>query len=95
LKFSSPLDNEFEWNAQEPKEAKMPETKRDRFVRLAERRTNSVIERIRVLSNCSNRYAYEYYDEDVRKMFSAIEKELKAARAKFESGLITDRFTLT
>ena len=73
----------------------MSENKRDRFVRLAERRTNSVIERIRVLSNCSNRYAYEYHEEDVRKMFSAIEKELKAARAKFEAGLVTDKLTLS
>jgi len=73
----------------------MAENKRDRFVRLAERRTNTVIERIRVLSNCSNRYAYEYHDEDVRKMFAAIEKELKAARAKFEAGLVTDKFTLS
>lgn len=72
----------------------MAESKRERFVRLAEKRTNSVIERIRVLSNCANRYAYEYGEEDIRKMFGAVEKELKAARAKFESGLGADRFTL-
>ena len=60
------------------------ENKRDAFVRLAEKRTNGVIERIRVLSNCSNPYAYEYTDEDVRKMFAAIERELRAARAKFQ-----------
>lgn len=72
----------------------MTESKRERFVRLAEKRTNSVIERIRVLSNCANRYAYEYEDDDIRKMFSAIEKEMKAARGKFEAGLGSDRFTL-
>jgi hypothetical protein len=71
------------------------ESKRDRFVRLAEKRTNSVIERIRVLSNCANRYAYEYHEDDVRKMFAAIEKEMKTARAKFEAGLVSDRFTLS
>jgi hypothetical protein len=62
----------------------LKESKRDAFLRLAERRTNAVLERIRVLSNCANPYAYEYNDEDVRKIFGAIEKELKAARSKFE-----------
>ncbi len=70
------------------------ETKRDAFLRLAEKRTNAVLERIRVLSNCANPYAYEYGEEDVRKIFSAIEKELKAARAKFDQGN-RRRFTLS
>lgn len=65
-------------------ESGVTENKREAFVRLAEKRTNGVIERIRVLSNCSNPYAYEYTDEDVRKMFAAIERELRAARAKFQ-----------
>lgn len=61
------------------------ETKREAFVRLASKRTEVVIDRIRVLSNCANPYAYEYNDEDVRRIFSAIEKELRAARAKFQA----------
>lgn len=61
----------------------MTETKREAFLRLATKRTNAVMEKIRVLSNCANPYAYEYSEEDVRKMFAAIEQELKAARAKF------------
>jgi hypothetical protein len=73
----------------------MVESKRDRFVRLAEKRTNSVIERIRVLSNCANPYAYEYGEDDVRRMFLAIDKELKSARAKFESSVRNDKFTLS
>jgi hypothetical protein len=61
------------------------ETKREAFVRLASKRTEAVIDRVRVLSNCANPYAYEYTDEDIRKIFSAIEKELRAARAKFSA----------
>ena len=72
----------------------MTESKRDRFVRLAEKRTNSVIDRIRVLSNCANRYVYDYDENDIRKMFAAIEKEVKAARGRYEAGLGSDRFTL-
>lgn len=60
------------------------DTKRDAFVRLATRRTTAVIERIRVLSNCANPYAYEYTEEDVKKIFGAIERELRAARTKFQ-----------
>lgn len=58
-------------------------SKREAFLRLAEKRTNAVIEKVRVLSNCSNRYAYDYGDEDVAKIFSAIEAEVRAAKAKF------------
>lgn len=63
----------------------MLESKRDTFLRLAEKRTNAVLDRIRVLSNCANPYAYEYTEDDVRKIFSAIEQEMKTARAKFQN----------
>ena len=70
------------------------ESKRDAFRRLAERRTNAVLERIRILSNCANPYAYEYDDDEVRKMFAAIEKELRVARAKFSRGQPKREFKL-
>ncbi len=63
----------------------MVETKRDAFTRLAERRTNGVLEKIRVLGNLSNPYAYEYSDEDVRQIFGAIEAELKLTKLKFQN----------
>jgi hypothetical protein len=59
------------------------ETKREAFQRLAERRTNAALERIRVIGNLSNPYAYEYADEDIRAIFLALDQELKATRAKF------------
>jgi hypothetical protein len=62
----------------------MVESKRDAFKRLAERRTNSVLDRIRVLGNLSNPYAYEYSEDDVRVIFGAIEQELKTTRSKFQ-----------
>jgi hypothetical protein len=61
------------------------ESKRDAFKRLAERRTNAALERIRVIGNLSNPYAYDYTDEDVRLIFAALELELKATRQKFQS----------
>lgn len=66
--------------------SKLENPKREAFLRLAEKRTNAVIEKVRVLSNCSNRYAYDYTEEDVAKIFAAIETEVRAARAKFRQG---------
>jgi hypothetical protein len=62
---------------------KIEETKRERFIRIAESRTQKILHTIRLLGNCSNPYVYEYTQKDVDKMFSAIETELKIAKAKF------------
>ena len=61
------------------------ESKRQRFRRLASRRTNDVLERLRILGNLSNRSFYDYEDEDVMIMFTAIEEQLRAVKAKFIS----------
>jgi hypothetical protein len=59
------------------------ETKKDAFRRLAAQRTNAVLERIRILGNCANSQLYEYTEEDVRKIFAAIERELRTVKARF------------
>ncbi len=64
--------------------AKAPESKRDRFVRIAARRTQHVLERLRILSNCSNRGVYEYSPEDIEKIFNTIQEELGLTRRQFE-----------
>lgn len=61
------------------------ETKRDKFVRMAEARTIKIISMIRLLGNCSNKSAYEFSDKDVNKIFSAIEAALSDARKRFKS----------
>ena len=67
--------------------------KRERFLRLAEKRTNEVLERLRILGNCCNRKQYEYSEDDVKKMFSAVEKELRTVKALF-SDKTTTKFSL-
>ena len=62
---------------------KKQETKRDKFVRLAEARTNKIIDMIQLLGNCSNLGAYDYTQQDVDKIFTAIENELREAKKKF------------
>ena len=61
------------------------ETKSERFVRIAEARTNKIIDMIQLLGNCSNKSTYEYTKDDVKQIFGAIEAELRTARAKFEA----------
>lgn len=59
------------------------ESKKDAFRRLATQRTNAVLQRLRVLGHCANPQLYEYSEEDVRKIFRALEQELRAVKAKF------------
>jgi hypothetical protein len=56
---------------------------RDRFKRLATARTNIVLKRLKVLGNCSNRQVYEYDEQDIDKIFLAIERKVKETKAKF------------
>ncbi len=69
------------------------ETKKERFIRIAEARTNRVIDQLRLLGNCSNRNNYEYDEESVKKIFGTIERELRNCKAKFKN-VPLDKFTL-
>lgn len=59
------------------------ESKREKFVRLAEARTNKIIDMIQLLGNCSNQNQYEYTTKDVNKIFAAIQDELDAAKKRY------------
>jgi len=59
------------------------ESPKERFKRLATKRTNEVLKRLKILGNCSNRQIYEYSEEDVEAIFSIIERKVKEIRAKF------------
>lgn len=72
------------------------ESKREKFVRLAEARTNKIIDMIQLLGNCSNSSAYEYTQQDVDQIFAAIETEVREAKKKFAKteSVKSTRFTL-
>lgn len=73
----------------------MQESKRERFVRIVVARTNKAAEMIRLIGNCSNTSSYDYSEEDVKKIFAYLEKELKSARAKFSGSEAEEgKFTL-
>ncbi|HIC90792.1 MAG TPA: hypothetical protein EYP21_01755 [Syntrophaceae bacterium] len=61
------------------------ETPHDRFKRLATKRTNEILRKLKILGNCSNRQVYEYTDEDIDKIFSAIERKVREVKAKFRA----------
>jgi hypothetical protein len=64
------------------------------FRRLAERRTEQVLEAIRILENLSS-LNYEFEEPEISKIFSAIERRLEEARARFLRRLTRrDRFAL-
>lgn len=70
-----PSSSEFSGN--------MMRDKRGKFVELAESRVNRAIKDMRLIGNLSNRSAYEYTEEDIRKIFRALQKELDAAKGRF------------
>ena len=61
------------------------ETPEERFKRLAILRTNAVLDKLRILGNLSNKGVYSYSEEDIDKIFSAINKQIKEVRIKFNS----------
>ena len=72
--------------------ANKKETKRERFVRVAERRTQKVLDDLRDLSKCYHPDVYEYTQEDLQKIFTAIEDGLQQVKDHF-AGL--HRFSLS
>ncbi|MCR5786994.1 MAG: hypothetical protein K6G28_04770 [Acholeplasmatales bacterium] len=54
----------------------MPNNKQENFKRIAENRTNKIINMISSLSNLSNTSYYEYTVEQIETIFDAIQNEL-------------------
>ena len=61
------------------------ETKREKFVRIAERRVNKILSDFDSLGKCSNKKNYEYNDEDVKRMFQALEKKMKETKLLYQN----------
>ena len=59
------------------------ETLAQKFERVAEIRTNAVLDKLRLLGNCSNKRLYSYTEEQLDKIFSAINKQVRETRLKF------------
>tara|TARA_R110002126_G_scaffold213048_2_gene359537 strand:+ start:372 stop:593 length:222 start_codon:yes stop_codon:yes gene_type:complete len=60
--------------------------KRESFVRLAEGRVNRAVKDIRLIGNLSNRSAYSYTEDDIKKIFRVLQREIELARSRFGGG---------
>lgn len=70
-----------------------PESKPDKFIRLAEQRTNKAINQIHALGDLSNTAIYDYTPEQVIKIRVAITEALQLATDRL-NGLEPKQFTL-
>ncbi len=59
------------------------ETDEERFKRVAKARTQAVLNKLRLLGNCSNRRLYSYTDQEVEKIFNAINGQVASIKSKF------------
>ena len=62
-------------------------TKRERFLEIAERRVDNVLNLLSSLEKCSNSYNYEYNQEDIKKMNSVLKTKFDEVKAAFEKGV--------
>jgi len=69
--------------------------RRDRFVRVAERRVNKILENLNNLGKCSNNRNYEYHEADIKKIFREIERKVKETKLLFKvSDQHNNKFTI-
>jgi hypothetical protein len=61
--------------------------RRQRFESVAARRVQGIIDQLESLSNCANKANYEYSDDDLRKMFTAIKEKVKNTEMAFGNAL--------
>ena len=62
---------------------KVFDTKEERFRRLAERRVNGILDKLRSLGQLANTRNYNYERRQVEAIFKEINKEIRATKAKF------------
>ncbi len=69
-------------------------TPRERFTKIAPKRTQKVLEALRLLGRCGNRQIYEYDDEEAGRIFHAIRVEVDLAEERFEADSEPTTFSL-
>ena len=61
------------------------DSKREKFVELAENRTINAIKAIRVIGKLGNKNAYQFDENDVQKIVRALTKEVDALKARMST----------
>jgi len=70
--------------------------RRKKFVELAQARVNRAIKDVRLIGNLANKSSYEYSEEDAKRIFRALQKEIETAKSRFtgDSGGKDNEFKL-
>ncbi|MGD9202117.1 MAG: hypothetical protein PVI26_11170 [Chitinispirillia bacterium] len=61
------------------------ESKKKRFIRVVEKRVQNAVDSIRKISQCSNKRMYEWDEDQLNTIWSALESEIKKCRESFKS----------
>ena len=61
------------------------ESKRQRFIRVAEKRVQNAVDSIRKISQCSNRRMYEWDEKQLKKIWHALESEFRNCKENFRT----------
>ena len=59
------------------------ETKAEKFERLANLRTNLILDGLRKLGGLSNKNHYDYTEDEIQKIFHTIEEAVADAKSRF------------
>ena len=73
------------------KKTKDFETKREKFVRLAESRMDNTLKNIELLSNLANTSNYEYTQADIDKMIKALKSAISDLEKSFSHSSNTNK----
>jgi hypothetical protein len=61
----------------------MMDQRKENFKRIAESRTNKIIDLIQLLGNLKNKSFYDYTDDQIMQIFEIIENELQTQKKLF------------
>ena len=61
------------------------QAKRERFIRIGERRVNRILDDLDSLGKCANKKNYEYDNKDVRTIFQAVDKKIKEIKVLYQN----------
>ena len=61
----------------------MDEVKHNRFVKVAEKRMEVLINDFYKLGNCASRVSYDYTDDEVKAIFDELDKQISSFRERF------------
>ena len=67
------------------KENDMGNNRKENFIRIAENRTNKILDLIKLLGNLSNKSYYDFISKQVVSIFNTIQNELEEQKKRFST----------